>query len=193
MLSVDTVPFLSSCCLLLWGSNWLPAIRAAVYHFPIVKKMVDTSPVDAVFLEPTDGLCEDPFVLPDILGYFGMPDPVHWAVPTDLNRLLGIVKLVRVLGQYHRAPQQRARNWLLQRLSSHQRQEHFERRLEITWRVFICSAPRWCRCVIYYFNAWNSIQLQLHSHASLFLSSVFTIIHRSRRAAFCVFVKINGR
>ena len=60
--------------------------------------MVDTSPADVVFLEPTDDLREDPFLLPDILGYLGMPDPVHWAVPIDLNRLLGIVKLARTLG-----------------------------------------------------------------------------------------------
>ena len=60
--------------------------------------MVDTSPADAVFLEPSDDLREDPFVLPDVLGYLRMPDPVCWAVPTDLNCLLGIIKLARTLG-----------------------------------------------------------------------------------------------
>ena len=60
--------------------------------------MVDTSPADVVFLELTDDLGEDPFVLSDVLGYLGMLKPVRWAVPTDLNRLLGIVKLARTLG-----------------------------------------------------------------------------------------------
>ena len=60
--------------------------------------MVDTSPAEVVFLELTDDLGEDPFVLSDVLGYLGMPEPVRWAVPTDLNRLLGIVKLARTLG-----------------------------------------------------------------------------------------------
>ena len=60
--------------------------------------MVDTSPADVVFLELTDDLGEDPFVLSDVLGYLGMPEPVRWAVPTDLNRLHGIVKLARTLG-----------------------------------------------------------------------------------------------
>ena len=72
--------------------------KAAAYHIPIVKKMVDISPADAVFLKPTDDLHEDPFVLPDILGYLRMPDPVRWPLPTDLNFLLCIVKLARTLG-----------------------------------------------------------------------------------------------
>ncbi len=33
-----------------------------------------------------------------MLGYLGLPDPACWAVPNDLNRLLGIVKLARCLG-----------------------------------------------------------------------------------------------
>ena len=37
-------------------------------------------------------------MLPDVLGYLGMPDPARWAVPTDLNRLLGIIKVARTLG-----------------------------------------------------------------------------------------------
>ena len=60
--------------------------------------MVDTSPADVDFLEPSDDLRDDPFVLPDILGYLGMLEPVCWAVPTDLNCLLGIIKLARTLG-----------------------------------------------------------------------------------------------
>ena len=60
--------------------------------------MVDTSPADVVFLELTDDLGEDPFVLSDVLGYLGMLKPVRWVVPTDLNRLLGTVKLARTLG-----------------------------------------------------------------------------------------------
>jgi len=54
--------------------------------------VVDTSPVDAIFFQPSDDIREDPFVLPDVLGYLGMPDPACWAVPSDLNRLVGIVK-----------------------------------------------------------------------------------------------------
>ena len=63
--------------------------KAAVYH---------TSPADVVFLELTDDLHEDPFVLPDILGYLGTPDSVCWAVPNALNRLHSIVKHARTLG-----------------------------------------------------------------------------------------------
>jgi len=59
--------------------------------------MVDTSPVDAIFFQPSDDICEDLFVLPYVLGYLGMPDPVCWAVRSDLNRLVGIVKLARCL------------------------------------------------------------------------------------------------
>jgi len=59
--------------------------------------MVDTSSVDAIFFQPSDDIREDLFVLPDVLGYLGMPDPACWAVPSDLNRLVGIVKLARCL------------------------------------------------------------------------------------------------
>ena len=53
--------------------------------------------MDAIFFQPSDDIREDPFVLPDVLGYLGMPDPACWAVPSDLNRLVGIVKLARCL------------------------------------------------------------------------------------------------
>jgi len=59
--------------------------------------MVDTSPVDAIFFQPSDDIGEDPFVLPDVLGYLSMPDPACWAVPSDLNRLVDIVKRARCL------------------------------------------------------------------------------------------------
>ena len=59
--------------------------------------MVDASPVDAIFFQPCDDIREDPFVLPDVLGYLSMPDPACWAVPSDLNHLVGIVKLARCL------------------------------------------------------------------------------------------------
>ena len=72
--------------------------KVAAYHIPIVKKMVNISPADMVFLKPTDDLREDPFVLPDVLGYLRMPDPVRWPLPTDLNLPLCIVKLARMLG-----------------------------------------------------------------------------------------------
>ena len=72
--------------------------KVAAYHIPIVKKMVNISPADMVFLKPTDDLREDPFVLPDVLGYLRMPDPVRWPLPTDLNLLLCIVKHARTLG-----------------------------------------------------------------------------------------------
>ena len=53
--------------------------------------------MDAIFFQPSDDIREDPFVLPDALGYHGMPDPACWAVPSVLNRLVGIVKLARCL------------------------------------------------------------------------------------------------
>ena len=59
--------------------------------------MVDASQVDAIFFQPSDDIREDPFVLPNELGYLSMPDPACWAVPSDLNHLIGIVKLARRL------------------------------------------------------------------------------------------------
>ena len=53
--------------------------------------------MDAIFFQPSDDIREDPFVLPDVLGYLGMPDPACWAVSSDLNCLVGIVKLARCL------------------------------------------------------------------------------------------------
>ena len=53
--------------------------------------------MDAIFFQPSDDIREDPFVLPDVLGYLSMPDPACWAVPSDLNRLVSIIKLARCL------------------------------------------------------------------------------------------------
>jgi len=79
------------------GRQITACCKYAVYKIPLIKSMVDASPVGAIFLEPNDVFREDPFVLPDVLGYLGMPDPACWAVPSDLNRLVGIVKLARCL------------------------------------------------------------------------------------------------
>jgi len=45
----------------------------------------------------SDDIHEDPFVLPDVLGYLGMLKPARWAVPSDLNCLVSIIKLARCL------------------------------------------------------------------------------------------------
>ena len=73
------------------GHQITACYKKEVYKLPIIKAMVDALPVDAIFLQPSDDIREDPFVLPDVLGYLGMPDPA----PSDLNRLVGIVKLAR--------------------------------------------------------------------------------------------------
>ncbi len=59
---------------------------------------MDAALADAICFEASDDMREDPIVLPDVLGYLGMPDSAHWAVLNDLNRLLGIVKLARCPG-----------------------------------------------------------------------------------------------
>ena len=79
------------------GHHITACYKQAVYKLPIIKAMVDASQVDAVFFQPSDDIREDPFVLPDVLGYLGMLDTARWAVPSDLNRLVGIVKLARCL------------------------------------------------------------------------------------------------
>ena len=79
------------------GHQITACCKQAVYKLPTIKAMVDASQVDAIFFQPSDDIREDPFVLPDVLGYLGMPDPARWAVPSDLNRLVGIVKLARCL------------------------------------------------------------------------------------------------
>jgi len=71
--------------------------KQAVYKIPIIKTVVDASQVDAIFFQPSDDIREDPFVLPDVIEYLGMPDPACWAVPSDLNHLVGIAKLARCL------------------------------------------------------------------------------------------------
>ena len=80
------------------GKQITSCYKAAVYHIPLVKRIMDASPADTVFSEPSDNLHEDPFVPPDVLGYPRMPDPARWAAPNILNRLLGILKLARTLG-----------------------------------------------------------------------------------------------
>lgn len=68
----------------MWGSRSLPVIKLQFITFTY--KMVNASPADAAILEPTDDLHEDPFVLPDVLGYLRMPDMARWAVPNNLSR-----------------------------------------------------------------------------------------------------------
>ena len=142
------------CCLLLWESRSLPA------SIPLVKRMVDAFLADAVFLEPSDNLCEDSFVLPDVLGYLGMQDPARWAVPNDLNCLLGIIKLARTLGvnPHHRAPQQCTGNCsggspvVEDRSSS----KEDSRSVEVCFKSILI---RCSRCVIHHRECLNSVQL----------------------------------
>ena len=68
----------------MWGSRSLPVIKLQFITFTY--KMVNASPADAAILEPTDDLHEDPFVLPDVLGYLRMPDMARWVVPNNLSR-----------------------------------------------------------------------------------------------------------
>jgi len=50
------------------GQHITSCCKQAVYKIPIIKTMVDTSSVDAIFFQPSDDIREDPFVLPDVLG-----------------------------------------------------------------------------------------------------------------------------
>ena len=59
------------------GHHITACYKQAVYKLPIIKAMVDASQVDAIFFQPSDDIREDPFVLPDVLGYLGMPDPAR--------------------------------------------------------------------------------------------------------------------
>ena len=89
------------------GKQITSCYKAGVYHIPLVKRMVDASPADAVFLEPSDDLHEDPFVLPDVLGYLGMPDSTKRSQSPPWDYKAG-----KDLGcqPHHRAPQQSAGN-----------------------------------------------------------------------------------
>ena len=42
------------------------------------------------------GLREDPFVLPNVLTYLGMPEPSKWPCPPDRNHVLGVIRVARV-------------------------------------------------------------------------------------------------
>ncbi len=80
------------------GRQLTACCKQAVYRVPVFKRLIDSSPADAVFLVANDDLREDPFLLPNVLGYLGLPDPARWAVPEDYKVLLGIVKVARCLG-----------------------------------------------------------------------------------------------
>ncbi len=72
--------------------------KPAVYGtLPLLRELIQRAPYDVITLEPSDDVREDPLVLPNVLGYIGMPDPRCWAVPNDLKRMVGIVKLARYL------------------------------------------------------------------------------------------------
>ncbi len=57
------------------GKQVTACCKQAVYRVPRFRTLIDRSPSDAIFLEPSDELREDPFLLLDVLGYLGMPDP----------------------------------------------------------------------------------------------------------------------
>ena len=90
---VDCVLFLSSCSLLLCESRLLLLYSCSSLHSTY--KMVNPSPADAVPLEPTYNLCEDPFVLLTCL------DTLECQTQHDLSCLLCIVKAARTLDQVH--------------------------------------------------------------------------------------------
>ncbi len=45
-----------------------------MYRVPVIKRLIDSSPADAIFLEANDDLQEDPFLLANVLRYLGLPD-----------------------------------------------------------------------------------------------------------------------
>ncbi len=61
--------------------------KPAAHQVPMLRELIDKASLDVIFLTPSDDLREDPFILPDMLGYLGMPHPSRWPVPTDLYRL----------------------------------------------------------------------------------------------------------
>ncbi len=60
--------------------------------------LVDRSPTDAIFLQPSDELREQAFLLPEVLGYLCMTDLTLWVSPRDHKLVLGLVKIARCLG-----------------------------------------------------------------------------------------------
>ncbi len=62
------------------GKRVTLSCKPAVYGtLPLLRELIQRAPYDLITLEASDDVREDPFVLPDVLGYVGMPDPRRWA------------------------------------------------------------------------------------------------------------------
>ena len=57
-----------------WSGPTDHSLLQEVYKLPVIKAMVDASPADAITLQPSDDIHEDPFVLLNAFGLLGMPD-----------------------------------------------------------------------------------------------------------------------
>ena len=56
------------------GQQITACCKKAVNKLPVIKAMVDATPADAITLQPSDDIHEDPFVLLNAFGLLGMPD-----------------------------------------------------------------------------------------------------------------------
>ena len=127
-----------------------------------------------------------------MLGYFGMPDPARWAVPTDLNRLLGIIKLARTLGvnpiiEHLSSALEIAPDSLKLLKTGVLRKKMRDKSRCVHLLCFKSILIRSSTCVIHHRECLNSASYYFipGPPCSYFLF-VFTVIHRSGRAAFCV-------
>ncbi len=69
------------------GAKVAVCSKPAVYQVPVLRGLIHKASRDVIYFTSSDDLKEDPFILPDILGYLRMHHPSRWAVPTDLYRL----------------------------------------------------------------------------------------------------------
>jgi len=69
--------------------------KLGAYKIPVLKRLIHKADCDFVILDPSKIVREEPFVLPYVLGFMGLPDTTKWCPPDDPYLVVGIIKLAR--------------------------------------------------------------------------------------------------
>jgi len=69
--------------------------KIGAYKIAAMRHLIERAECDFIVLKPSRIVREEPFVLPYVLGFMGLPDLTKWCPPNDPYIVVGVINLAR--------------------------------------------------------------------------------------------------